>query len=517
MKLTRTIAFGMIAATLGFAAAGSAAHAQTLRDAQTPAEFPPASFKGKQYVDSRGCIYIRAGIDGKVNWVPRVTRSRKVLCGYQPTFAKAGGTAKPAANPTAPTAVPAPEAVVKAPAVRPAPEPVAKAVAKPVARPKAKPKPTAAARKVKRVAAAPKPKPKPKASAAVSVAAAQPAPLQTPKTGRILGAKPYDVPQPRPGTSCAGYTGMAKVYGGNNAKETVRCGAQTEGYVTVVARKPVTVIRDGKKVVVEKRVLVRRPAATTGVASPSWMRKKRAATTAKAPVGATPGTTVSAQSLAPGTRVVPRHVWEAQQAAKVTAPVPKGYRPVWTDGRLNPKRAHQTVEGIAATDLAWTRTVPRKLYIRETGLVVTHLYPGLKYPYYSYAEMQAAGYDVSPNGPLVEAGPARTKRLVRKYVRSKSLKTQVATKSAPGTVRSAKKPAASVKGRYVQVGTFANPANAERSAARLAGIGLPARYGTLVRGKKRYRVVLAGPFAPGDLKAALGKARRAGFSDAFVR
>ena len=47
--------------------------------------------------------------------------------------------------------------------------------------------------------------------------------------------------------------------------------------------------------------------------------------------------------------------------------------------------------------------------------------------------------------------------------------------------------------------------------------GLPARLGTLKKGGKSYRVVLAGPFAPDQLNAALGKARRAGFSDAFVR
>ena len=41
--------------------------AQPLSEARPPAEFPPASYQGLQYVDSRGCVYIRAGIDGDVS------------------------------------------------------------------------------------------------------------------------------------------------------------------------------------------------------------------------------------------------------------------------------------------------------------------------------------------------------------------------------------------------------------------------------------------------------------------
>lgn len=54
-----------------------------------PAEFPPSTFSGNQYVDSEGCAFIRAGISGITNWVPRVDRTRTQLCNFQPTFALA--------------------------------------------------------------------------------------------------------------------------------------------------------------------------------------------------------------------------------------------------------------------------------------------------------------------------------------------------------------------------------------------------------------------------------------------
>lgn len=64
----------------------SQAAAQVLRKAEPPAEFPPASYQAGQYVDSRGCVYIRAGISGNVTWVPRVDRRRRQICGNKPSL-----------------------------------------------------------------------------------------------------------------------------------------------------------------------------------------------------------------------------------------------------------------------------------------------------------------------------------------------------------------------------------------------------------------------------------------------
>ncbi len=67
--------------------------AQTLRSSSGPAEIPPASFKSNQYVDSKGCVYIRSGFGGQVQWVPRVTRSRRLFCGQKPS--RVAGTTAP--------------------------------------------------------------------------------------------------------------------------------------------------------------------------------------------------------------------------------------------------------------------------------------------------------------------------------------------------------------------------------------------------------------------------------------
>ena len=56
-----------------------------LAQSRMPAEIPPLSYIGTQFVDSKGCAFIRAGTGGTVTWVPRIERSREQICNARPT------------------------------------------------------------------------------------------------------------------------------------------------------------------------------------------------------------------------------------------------------------------------------------------------------------------------------------------------------------------------------------------------------------------------------------------------
>ena len=60
--------------------------AESLAKSNGPAELPPAGFTGSQFVDSKGCVYIRTGGYGAVKWFPRVTQKRQLVCGFEPSF-----------------------------------------------------------------------------------------------------------------------------------------------------------------------------------------------------------------------------------------------------------------------------------------------------------------------------------------------------------------------------------------------------------------------------------------------
>ncbi|WP_139838604.1 SPOR domain-containing protein [Pseudoruegeria aquimaris] len=181
-----------------------------------------------------------------------------------------------------------------------------------------------------------------------------------------------------------------------------------------------------------------------------------------------------------GPRVAPKSPVSPQ--SRVIRPavpqLPKGYRPAWDDDRLNPYRARRTAEGEAQMRLVWTDTVPRQLVEVEAG-----------------------------QDKLLKQAQIQYRKANPQYARAKAPK--------PETARAKAQPA---KARWVQVGAFGNPANAEASAKRLQKLGLPVRYGKYRKNGKEMKLVLAGPFtSQKDLSRAMQKARAAGFKDAVYR
>lgn len=114
----------LVAVVAALLSAG-AVQAQSLSRLGGPANLPPSGFDGQQFVDARGCLFMRAGFGANVTWVPRVDSGHNPICGYPPTFAAATLQAVEKAMAPDPEAAPpdvaAPAAPVPAPATIPKP------------------------------------------------------------------------------------------------------------------------------------------------------------------------------------------------------------------------------------------------------------------------------------------------------------------------------------------------------------------------------------------------------------
>lgn len=225
----------------------------------------------------------------------------------------------------------------------------------------------------------------------------------------------------------------------------------------------------------------------------------------------------------PPVRVVPRHVYAQQRVARQGIYVPKGYEPVWEDDRLNPYRAQQYFQGKRQMELIWTKTVPRRLVVRQTGRVVTDAYPGLQYPYTSYAQMEAAGVQVvstrnarskSRSAPVVSSrGGIRPKA-----GGSASLGVSAVVPARVSTKQASVQSSEPIAKSYVQAGVFASRDAAKEAARQVVLSGEQARLGTLTKGGQSYAIVLAGPYTDqARLSTALTRIRNAGFGNAKVR
>jgi len=407
------------AAILATACGVSAGSAQSVAQVGGPRELPPGSFTGQQYVDSRGCVFLRAGYGGQVNWVPRVSSQRRALCGFPPSFGP-----KPVIEMA--DEAPAPAPVVAAPAPRVAAAPAA---------------PRNPGRPIDTVASITTP-PKIRAAAPTSRV-----PVES-YTAPVVVTRPAPYADTRPAGSY----------------ETAASGPSA-GKIGCFSSAPVAErvrLSNGGTAV----VCTRGDGGVSGWRPPIY------------PTGAGVGAALSDPRVAhhhreggPSGRAVAVDGPGYASSTAIPTP-PKGYVLAWDDDRLNPNRARGTAAGQAAQDQIWTREVPARLVA-----------------------------DVAKKKPRVA-----TKQVT------------VSTKSSPtAAVPKAAAPKGS-GGAFVQVGTFGVPANASGAAQRLAALGLPTARGKITKGGKALQIVYAGPFgSSAEAQSALSAARRAGFSDAFIR
>lgn len=107
----RILSVAVVAAVFGI----GSVQAQSVGQLGGPSNMPPAGFKGQQWVDSRGCVFLKAGYGDQITWVPRVGRNRKALCGFPPTGSTRGAIEVATAEDMA---MPAASAIQTAPVVK---------------------------------------------------------------------------------------------------------------------------------------------------------------------------------------------------------------------------------------------------------------------------------------------------------------------------------------------------------------------------------------------------------------
>lgn len=412
-----------------------------------PSEPPPPDFSARQYIDQRGCVFLREDDTG--GWKARVSRDGAPICGYPPTFSARGLDGKPRLRALDPDAGRSPAELLE--------EALAEKVLTNL-------RPGELASDPTPMEKLPDMGPEPDISSAPSEAL-RAALAAAPDMRRSMGSAL------QPNKRLCELLGYDGTTGGSGRTDP------SQGYCDSLPSADLS------------RLTFVRPvnSARTDTAAAGDAVAADAAQPDPAAAGAHPET---APATAPETTPAAAAKPEAQKSAPA-----------------------QAAPAAAASD---KKPVPK-----PATKPTTPLRPVLPKP---QAEQKAPAASAGAKAPAPQAGTAgqQTAAPAQTQPAATPAQTQPATRPAQAQPAAATSPAPAgmipAGARYVQVGTYANAANADRTAQTLVAMGYAVYRGKDKVGARDVQFIMAGPFNDRQsMVKALDGIRRAGFKDAYPR